>query len=340
MREMASVRDYLQLFRSHTSPLEMLIAASGAALASGSVLSNEVLLFSIFGWFYHNAGYGHNSVEDFIAGYDRDDPHKCHHPLQRGAIHPRTARAVTLAMIIVSFTFGSFICGVDPLSISLLACLTLMGFVYNIYGKRMGAKFLPIAAAHSLLFPFAYFGSGGQVALSASFPFVDPPGVLLLTGYLVLQITYQIMIEGDLKDMDMSEASYLRELGVRVEGGRFKASFRARATSFALKGSSIAVLFVALSVLGGAWYEYIQITIFGFVLVVLDHRLMRERIWEHGDCLRTMALMEVCSTFALVAVISPSIGGPVPASGMMVLGIVYFVLMNRFLWGTMLVPKV
>jgi 1,4-dihydroxy-2-naphthoate octaprenyltransferase len=332
---MGSLKDWLQLFRSHTSPLEMLIAASGAALATGSILSWEVLLFLVFGWLYHNAGYGHNSVEDYIRGFDKDDPHKSHHPLQRGAIDPMVGRAVTLAMIVLSFVYGVSIGGIELLPLSLLVVLTLMGFVYNIYGKKMGVKFLPIAIAHSLLFPFAYFGSGGP----------SDPGSLLwvaliLTAYLVLQIVYQIMIEGDLKDIDMSEASLLSRLGVKLEKDRFTASILARILSASIKVISIGLLFGALYLQEALINDYLLVAAFSLILLFLDRKLMMSRCWDHTACLRTMALMEVSSTFALVAAVSPTMGGPIPAVILMVLGIAYFILMNRFLWGTGLVPKV
>jgi 4-hydroxybenzoate polyprenyltransferase len=329
----ATVRDWLQLFRSHTSPLEMLIAGTGAALASGTVWSWNVLLFVLFGWLYHNAGYGHNSVEDFIRGYDKDDPHKSHHPLQRGAIDPRTARTVTLVMIASSFVFGMVIAGFDPVAIAILAVLTGSGFVYNIFGKRMGVKFLPIAIAHSLLLPFAFFGSGGGGG-------TDLLVVGTLTACLILQIVYQIMIEGDLKDIDMNEASFLGDLGVRASGGRYSVSGTASLASFSLKGISIMGLMTALVIQNGGAADFLLMVALSSAVIILDRSLMRGGIYDHTRVLRTMALMEVSTTFALAAAISPSAGGVLPVMSLMAIGILYFVLMNRFLWGTGLVPKV
>ena len=155
---MGTPRDWLQLFRSHTSSLEMTITITGAALAVGTLWDVRVLLFLIFGWLYHNAGYGHNSAEDYLQGYDRDDPNKSHHPLQRGAIDPRTARYVCITLVVLSFIYGIFISDFNLTAMSLLAVITFMGALYNTAGKRMRGKFIPIAIAHSLLFPFAYFG--------------------------------------------------------------------------------------------------------------------------------------------------------------------------------------
>ncbi|RLF69455.1 MAG: hypothetical protein DRN57_00660 [Thermoplasmata archaeon] len=339
---MASLRDWLQLFRSHTSPLEMTITMTGSALAVSGIWDVKVLLFLVFGWLYHNAGYGHNSVEDFMGGYDRNDPNKMHHPLQRGVIDPKRARSVCLLLIAAAFVFGVLISGLDLLSIGILAVLTVMGFVYNLHNKRMKGKFLPIAAAHSLLLPFSFFGAGGDPALSSSFPFVTDPmtqGAIILWGYLMLQIFYQIMIEGDLKDIDMDEASMLRSLGVKVTEGRFVASLRARVVSMVLKILSASLLFVSVAVLGGTLVHYIIIAFFSIILLLLDRMMMGQKLFDHARMLRTMALMEVASTFAIPAAVSPVIGWEASLF-IMIINISYFVPMNRFLWGTLIKPRV
>ncbi|MBN1538628.1 MAG: UbiA family prenyltransferase, partial [Candidatus Thermoplasmatota archaeon] len=241
---MGNLRDWLQLFRSHTSPLEMSITITGAALAVGTIWDIKVLLFLIFGWLYHNAGYGHNSAEDFIQGYDIDDPHKSHHPLQRGAIDPQVARYACIVLIFISFVYGIFISEMNWTAMVILAVMTFMGALYNVAGKRMKGKFIPIAVAHSLLFPFAFFGSGGSITTLSGYPYFREAlglAAILGTGYLVLQIIYQIMIEGDLKDIEMNEASFLKTLGNALKDGVFRASALARGLSYLTKALSIAL---------------------------------------------------------------------------------------------------
>ncbi len=340
---MAGIRDWLQLFRSHTSSLEMTIAALGAALAVGTIWDLNVLLFLLFGWLYHNAGYGHNSVEDFIGGYDRGDPNKAHHPLQRGSIKPMTARYITLGMIAVSFVYGVVISGFNLWAIGVLLTLMVMGFVYNLFNKRMGCKFLPIALAHSLLFPFSFLGAGGTIPIGDLFPnptLFLPAVVLLGTLYLLFQIAYQIMIEGDLKDIHMSEASLLKRLGVGVKGGRFHTSATARIVSFKIKLLSILVLFSIVHLLGGGVIEYAAVSLMSLLLLFYDRRLMGGRRWDHSACLRDMAIMEVVSTFSLAVVLVPAIGGCLSAIGLMAFNLAFFVIMNRLLWGTFLIPRV
>jgi 4-hydroxybenzoate polyprenyltransferase len=321
----------------------MTITITGSAIALGTIWDVKVLLFLIFGWMYHNAGYGHNSVEDFIQGYDRDDPNKSHHPLQRGALDPQTARYACIIMVVASFFYGIFISNFDWTAMVLLAVITFMGAVYNVAGKRIKGKFIPIAIAHSLLFPFAYFGSGGSMETMSSYPYFGETLMLaavLGTVYLVVQIIYQIMIEGDLKDIDMEEASLLRTMGVKVRDGMFSSSGPARVFSYLIKSSSIAVLFWLLFAGKGDPVLYVLLFIFSVTMLVLDDRLMGDREWDHSGTLKTMALMEVISTFALVLAVAPMIDGIVPALVIMVFNTGYFVIMNRFLWGTFLKPRV
>ncbi len=340
---MASVKDWLQLFRSHTSPLEMTITITGSALAVGTIFDIRVLFFLFFGWLYHNAGYGQNSVEDFLGGFDRNDPNKRHHPLQRGVIDPVFARNICRFLIVILFIYGVVISNFDLLSIILLATLIGMGIIYNLFNKELTGKFIPIALAHSLLLPFVYFGSGGTIDISATAPYISGPetrAAILLWGYLLLQVIYQIMIEGDLKDIDMDEASMLRSLGVYVRDGILYCSRLARGVSFFLKASSIMILFLVLSTLNGTVDNYIGALLFSAALLALDQGLMGAGPWDHSKCLKRMSLMEVTSTFALAVVIAPVIGGWIPALLIMAFNMIYFILMNRFLWGTLIKPRV
>jgi hypothetical protein len=50
--------------------------------------------------------------------------------------------------------------------------------------------------------------------------------------------------------------------------------------------------------------------------------------------------MEVLSTFALLLAVSPFIGGLWLALLVMLMNTGYFIVMNRFLWGTFIKPRV
>ncbi len=346
---MASVRDWLQLFRTHTSPLEMSIVVLGAALGAGGFFKWEVLLWVLFGWLYHNAGYGHNSVEDFARGFDKHDLHKLHHPLQRGVISVRSARIVTYTMIGISFIYGMAITGFDITAVVLLVILTVCGFIYNIWGKNMVVKFMPIALAHSLLFPIAYFGSGGEIDWNLDllrFWNGTTPVVVWGTLAFIFQIVYQILVEGDLKDLDQNEASLLRTMGVRIDhGGFFRTSVGARVMSMTIKAINVFLILKVAVEIDGSIGQLIVVGVMGAGLLFLDHRLMIPRCFDHPQTLKDMSFMEVGSVFAMIVAISPCFHSNGLAQfgiaiGVMVAAMVYFVIFNRILWGTVLRPRV
>ncbi len=343
-----AVRDWLQLFRSHTSPLEITICVLGAALAHGTVFHIDVLLLGLFGWLYHNIGYGQNSVEDYARGFDRKDPHKAHHPLQRGLIDVNGARKAVSVLMAATFGYALYLAYPSALAITVLVFAVLMGLVYNFWGKRMKGKFLPIALAHSMLFPFSYLAAGGHFSYRSLGLFNPDQGsvMVLFFVFFLIQIVYQILIEGDLKDMDMikeGEASLLDVLGVKLEGGRFTSPFRARFFSGLLKiiNCTVAILIIL------SFYEThnpplvptIALILFSIMVITLDGRLMAAREFDHSETLKDMALMEIATVFMAVAAIMPMIGG-LGAALIILFDIVYFALMNRYLWGTTIKPKV
>jgi hypothetical protein len=148
------------------------------------------------------------------------------------------------------------------------------------------------------------------------------------------------MIEGDLKDIDMDEASLLRNLGAGVEGGRFKASFTARIFSLAIKSISISLLFWIIFAARGDPLSYLLLMIFSVLMILQDDRMMMERPWDHSTTLRDMAFMEVLSTFSLLLAVATVIGGIWMALVVMAFNTGYFIIMNRFLWGTLMKPRV
>lgn len=338
---MATIKDYLQLFRCHTAPLEITIAVLGAAIGTNTLFTPKILLFAVFGFLYHIVGYGHNSVMDFIKGFDRDDPNKSHHPLQRGAIDVKTAKHIIYILLGASFVYGIILSIENPVGIGILVFMLIMGLIYNLIGKRIKAKFIPIAFAHSSIFPYAYFASGGSTNILYGTGFV----MLLATIYFFVQIMYQILIEGDLKDLGRNEATMLDILGIKLENNRIIVPFNARILGFLLKMANIGIGFYIIHMLGGDIKSVILGLIFAIFIIYYDHKLLSTRIFDHRQCLRDMAFMEVICVFFMVIVFipiySPSItyayGG---ATTIILIDLLYFVLMNRYLWGTMVMPRV
>jgi len=343
MTPMPALRDWLQLFRAHTAPLEVIIAGAGAALACGTVFDIKVLLFAIMGWLYHSFGYGMNSVEDYVQGFDRNDIHKKHHPHQRGAISVRTARAVVYTGLFLLFIYTLIISSFRPICILLTFIVLIGGVVYNLYGKRMNSKVIPIAFAHSLLFPLGFFGSEGSSILDEGIEEIIEEDialvVLLCTIFLLFQISYQIFISGDLKDIGLPEKQPLLNFGVRIKDGFFHISWGGTLFSLMLKTLNLLLLFPILYLCSSSPAAVLAVVVLSLLILVMERRLMEPRPWDHHTTTRDMAIMEVLTLFAMVFAITGRIGwwGAFIFIGG---GISYFVLLNKYLWGTLLRPAV
>jgi len=343
---MASVRDWLQLFRSHTSPLEVTIALLGAVLAAGTLLDVRVLLVALLGWLYHNAGYGQNSVEDFAAGYDSEDPHKSHHPLQRGAISISEGRRAVNTLLAVFFIYSILLLYPSRTGIAIFLVMYACGVMYNKFGKSMKLKFVPIAIAHSLLFPVGFFAAGGTANMDWASLLRNRITYVLILGFLyfVIQIVYQILIEGDLKDIECDEATMLDWLGIKLENGELRASLRARITGTLLKTLNIIIALEIIRVYGMPTAVVASWAVISTGILMFNRKLLATRRFYHGETLKDMAVMEVLSVFLMVFALAPAMapgnGGILAAGAVVVLDISYFVVMNRYLWGTVVTPRV
>ncbi|MCD6382840.1 MAG: UbiA family prenyltransferase [Thermoplasmata archaeon] len=334
---MATLRDYLQLLRAHTAPLEVLICVIGSAMGSGGLLNLSVLNFSIFGFLYHLTGYGHNSLRDFTGGYDVGDPHKAHHPLQRGVISVERAESVIKILFVLTLGYAVLLTQLKPIPIGILIFAVLMGLIYNIAGKRIHVKFLPIALAHSSLLPFAYFSSGGS---SAGTLFLI---MLLSFIYLLLQVTYQILIEGDIKDLGVKEAGLLKKLGVELRNGCLRVSRGVKVLGLTIKALSLLSALIVWILMGSDVLTIPYLATFSILLLFFHFKLLKEGLFDHNNALKTMALEEISSIFLLLTVLSPLYHpdyGHLLSLLLIILSMAYFSAMNRVLWGTAVTPKV
>jgi len=320
----------------------------GAVIGLGNFWNENILLWIIVGWLYHNAGYGQNSVEDFALGFDKEDPNKKHHPLQRGAISIRNARIGVYSLLACFVVFSLAVSGFRPISMFLFLELSIAGLLYNFIGKKIKAKPIPIAIAHTSLLPFAYFSTTNSFEFSNTFPFfmnLSSQVFILATIYVFIQIIYQILISGDLKDIEQDEASMLKELGIYLKGEYLVASLKGRVLAKSLKIANLipAFIIVYLTLRDTDFISYILtfllLSFFSIMILYVDELMLRPRRWDHDKTTRNMAIMEVLTVFALIV----SLQRYFTYLGIIVFilfDIVYFVLANRFLWKTSIRPAV
>jgi len=281
------------------------------------------------------------------------DPSKCHHPLVRGDIDLATAHNVIhwgLAILVSAAAFVSLL-GLNPA----LSAICLVIWVSHGYGYNMGLSktsilaFLPISICFTGLTGWAWFLSHRSLGYFGT----------LYLAYVFTVILYQIGWSGFIKEMAVRERSNIlvrmgarlirrpvemmfagRGIEPRVVGVGEELLFdpgRAQLFGFTVKGVGIGLLMamVELELQGTPW-AVIWVGTCAVGMTVMAYLLSIPRVYERERELRNMSLMEIISIFAPIPLLVPWSYALV----LMIVGVAYFWLMNRLLWGVVTHPKV
>lgn len=321
-------------------PLEAVPAFLGAYLALGG-LSIVVIGWGVFGALYHIAGYTHNSVHDYLSGHDKNDPNKSHHPMNRmGEQFEEMARAMAIYLIGSTIVFAFILLRLSPSGFRkeigfILLIGVISGLGYNLYGKETHLKFVPISIAHSSVFVIPYLAMGGEVNT----------GFILLTVYMLLWVTYQIAISGELKDLARDESNLLKELGAEVKvkfmpatDGYFKPG-RARLVADILK-----FIGVLIGISAGVYYDtsYGQMAMVlgtSAIVMTLSNELVREGEFDRSRRIRLMSGIEAFMMIMMCIILSPVVGAKVAAA--LIFGsILWVAILNKYEWGSFTTARV
>jgi len=338
---MASLRDWLQLFRAHTWPATLIFVFSLYVVGGGQLTDIRFPLAILASLMFHWFGFGHNSVMDFTAGYDKYDPHKQHFPLVAGRIRLSAAHNLIHTAMIISSIYILIITlelAANPtLALAGFALALTFGHAYNDgLGKTTSLKFLPLALYTIAMASWAYF-------------FVAPAPTRLYwitLFYVFLVGVYEIAYEGELKEIKFpGEANLLRKLGARVvvqaELEIFVPTTCTRALSYSLFAAKCFVIFW-LTLVAGISPLYLHVLATFVLMVFAGHKtkeITERRYYNHDKDLTNMALVEVFSAFALITAIAPLCGW-LAAIAVILFSMGYFAGMNRFLWRTVVRPQV
>lgn len=345
-RYMINIKPYFQLCRTHTSPLETIPAIVGASLASGGVIHLEVGLWGLFGFLYHQTGYGMNSYVDWIKGYDKDDPHKQHFPLNTGNLDPnRTGKFVNI-LILITFVYGLLLIFSGPalfdeffpferssyLGFGIMITGAISGIAYNTVGKELQWKSLLISYAHSTVFAVPYISLEGEFNLMFISAWI----------FVFLWVMYQIQIEGDVKDMITDEENFLINLGSRYNNETDKVYFPSyvKVYSHILKLlTAVAGLIMVRSLGGGTSLQAgVFIVTFGGS-VFLGRKMLANGDYNRSNRIGLMAQIELVTMFGLLLAAIPTIGAGW-AILLFLLSILWVVVFNKIQWGTIIAPDV
>ena len=187
------MKKYFILFRAQTAPATVFSILIPFLLSNSEYNLILIVLIFIIGTLLHFASFGHNSVMDYW--YDIHDPNKQHHPLEKGEINLHEAHKLihTLNIIVTILLVFLTLYSKSPIfALISLLFYAIFGHAYNDgLDKNTSLSFLPISLCFTSLTAYGWFL--GSNSINTFF--------ILLLIWAFLTIFYQIAWEGNLKDL-------------------------------------------------------------------------------------------------------------------------------------------
>jgi 4-hydroxybenzoate polyprenyltransferase len=259
---------------------------------------------------------------DTYGGWDLKDPSKSHHPLVAGRISMTAAHNVIHWGLALLTALGCIMTlQLSPAPAMALPCLLMWvawGHSYNDgLDKESPFSFIPISLC------FTFMGCWGWLLSHSG---LNVTGWLYL-AYTFLVILFQISYSGFKKEMLVKERSnILVRLGAKVEDGFFKPS-RARIYGVTIKGLNwligLLLLLQNFNTIRLLWFLPTSALIFVFLI-----RLTKPREYIRDRELLDMSLEEVASIYLVIPILLDSLVSAL----LMVIGLCYFLIVNRILW--------
>ncbi len=315
--------------------------SSGTTQFAEEVIPELLALFAT-GALFHVFGFVLNELADLEV--DRASADLQDKPLVSGAISPDEARTVAVVAAVGTFLALALVT-LDPWAHGALLGAILFGAAYDLWGKRMPLDLL-LAGSITLLLLSGAFATGGFD------PTYGPHVTLLLCvgGLQFLQNLYQNAIEGGLKDADHDAAAGARTfaavLGVRVDDeGDLIGGPVFNGAALVMKGVQISLLlFTAVEVTdlsshGSSSILWALLIFLVAAMVVTTVLMLPPLRFERSRLKRLFSIHELVTFAAIVTVFVPFLGERV-ALGVFLLPMVWFMLVNRLLFGGSLEPGV
>ena len=328
----ATAKDYIQALRLQNSMLTAL-ALSLPVLIARPQFDVYVLLLLLDGFLLNSAASIHNNICDF--SYDL----RVNYTSERvvGTIIPMGKAKALYAVVLGLATFLGlmFIC-FNPFGPSynvwaLVAFLFTMGIVslYNVVGKTHWIWGICISLGIGSL---VWFGA----LLTGSVDNVD----YFIMLYLAFQSGFMQNLEGGLKDVATDVSNMAASLGVRVKGNDLHISGAFAALTWLTKAAMTAlVIWIMYETIGLVH----PIAIFEYLLTVLScvvaQRLLSFRKFERAKIIRFFGFHEALMWVMLPVFLYTYIGIWLTLFAAF-LSLVFYVIYNRSVHGTLLVPDI
>jgi len=327
---MVSLRDLLILFRAQTAAATVFTITIPYILAGGDIALLAVLV--PLGILTHFFSFGHNSVMDYW--YDIHDPNKAHHPLESGRIELHTAHQIIhTGQVILAVALCVLALFKSPAALTPLLLYIVFGHAYNDgLDKNTILSFLPISLCFTSLAAYGWVLANGEV--NSIFALV------LLWAFLT--ILYQIGWEGNLKDVwNPSE----RRFNLIVKIGRKEQTiiiplwFSITMISLRVIANSVIILLIYMLmdphnlVFPAIFMLFTFLSLRPVLKLHINPKMDRKLLLEHFgqaeafEFFRFMNLLILTPNAYLFLLLT-------------VFGILWFIGMNRYLFGTTFGPKV
>lgn len=305
------------------------------------MLPDLVLLF-LMGASFHVYGFVLNEWADLEV--DRASQDLGDKPLVSGRITPGEAKWTAVAAALLCFVPMALLT-TDPWPHATLACAVLAAGAYDLWGKRFP---LDVVLAGSLtLILIAGAQAVGALDLSV------PRHLTLLAcvgGLQFLQNLYQNAIEGGIKDADHDAVAgartYAAVLGVRItEDGDVATGRVFTPSALVMKGVQMALLLYTavkmtdLSSQGFPGHLWLVLILALAVMVVTTSLMLPPVRFDRARLKRMFSIHELATFGAIMTVLVPLLGEEV-AIGLFLLPMVWFMTVNRVLFGGTLEPGV
>jgi len=328
----ATARDYIQAIRPQNSMLTALAVALPVMLVVRTI-DLRVIGLLVLGFLLNSTASIHNNITDLRydlkVKYTSDRVVGAKIPMGR-------AKAVYAALLIVALSLGAYIAGFDPLNFhpnpwALLALFFTAGIVtaYNFMGKThyIWGICISLGIASLVWYGAIISGSMSNVAI-------------FIILYLALQSGFMQNLEGGLKDVATDVSNMAAALGVRSDGKSLHVSGAFMALTHAVKIIMTALLIYMLySTVGlfhpAALFIYV-LTALSFVVIQL---LLNMKTFVRKRIIQFFGYHEALMWLMLAALIEPIIGIWM-AVFVALLPLVFYVIYNRSVHGTMLVPDI
>jgi 4-hydroxybenzoate polyprenyltransferase len=302
----------------------------------------ELVLLFLVGAMLHVHGFVLNEWADVeVDRASRDLQEK---PLVSGDVALDEAKWTAIVAAVLCFVFLSLVT-LEPLAHGAMLGSILLAVAYDLWGKRLP---LDVLLAGSITFLLLT----GALALGSFDPSYGPHLTLFacVGGLQFMQNLYQNAIEGGIKDADHDAAAgartYAALLGVRVDGTGELAGRRAFTSSAILiKAAQITLLlYTAVEVTdladhGSATVLWLILLTTLAVMIVTTGLMLPPVTFDRSRLKRIFSIHELATFAAIMTVVTPLVGEWM-ALGLFLFPMVWFMAVNRLLFGGSLEPGV